>query len=144
MLLVIPTRIYGKSVCTLIDSAAHTCFVTLSYIATVRRKGIPRGIFLELGNGEKYLSRGYAHDVPVVTTGLTMKVGITVTNLLNNVDLVLGIKWLQLVNPVVDWCGAKLYVPNTVHITLLQGYLLTDHVQSRTMTVLSNEEDLQK
>ena len=80
-----------------------------------------RGIFLELGNGEKILSRGYIPDVPVVIAGLTAKIGLTVTNLLHDVDLVLGMNWLQTVNPIVDWCGAELYVPNAVHTALLQG-----------------------
>ena len=60
------------------------------------------------GIGEKYLSRGYVPNVPVVTAGLTVKVGLTVTHLLHEVDLVLGVNWLQLVNPVVDWSGARL------------------------------------
>ena len=84
-------------------------------------KGIPRDIFLELGNGEKYLFRGYVPDVPVVTIGLKMKIGLTITNLLHEVDLVLGINWLQLVNPVVDWSSGKTYLPNAVHPALLQG-----------------------
>ena len=50
------------------------------------------------------------------------------TNLLHEVDLVLGINWLQLVNPVVDWGGGKLYVPNAVHTALLQGDWLEGHV----------------
>ena len=45
---------------------------------------------------------------------------------------------------MVDWCGAKLCVPNVVHTTLLQGDWLVDHVQSRIVTMLSNDEDLQK
>ena len=51
---------------------------------------VPRH-FLELGNGEKYLSRGYVPDIPVITAGLTVKVGLTITNLLHEVDLLLGI-----------------------------------------------------
>ena len=62
----------------------------------------PHDIFLELGNGAKFLSRGYVPDVPVVTTSLTMKIGLTFTHLLHEVDLMLGINWLQLVNHVVD------------------------------------------
>ena len=46
-------------------------------------KGIPRDIFPELGNGEKYLFRGYVPEVPVVAAGLTVKVGLTVTNVLH-------------------------------------------------------------
>ena len=66
------------------------------------RRAYLQNTFLELGNGQKYLSRGYVPDVPIVTAGLTLKVGLTVTNLFHKVDLVLGMNWLQLVNPVVD------------------------------------------
>ena len=113
-------------------------------MAAVGLKRILPDVFLGLGNGEKYLSWGYIPDVPVVSTGLIVKVGLTATNLLHDVDLVLSVNWLQLVNPMVDECGAKLYVPNAVHTALLQGDWLADHVQSGTVTVLSNEEDLQK
>ena len=99
---------------------------------------------MELGNGEKILSRGYIPDVPVVTAGLTVKTGLTVTNLLHDVDLVLGMNWLKLVNPIVDWCGAKLYVPNAVHTALLKGNRLENYVKVGTVTVLSSEEDLDK
>ena len=71
-------------------------------------------MFLELGNGKKHLSRGHVPDVPIATARLTVKIGLTVTNLLHEVDLVLGINWLRLVNPVVDWDGACLYAPNAV------------------------------
>ena len=48
-----------------------------------------------------------------------MKVGPTITNLLHEVDLVLGVNWLQLVNPVVDWSSGKVYLPNAIHTALL-------------------------
>ena len=67
-----------------------------------RTEGHTHDNFLELGNGEKYLYRWYVLDVPVVTVGLTMKVGLTVIILLHDVGLVFGIKWLELVNLVVD------------------------------------------
>ena len=142
LLLVVPTKVYGKSVKTLIDSGATRCFVTPSCVTRVGLKGISQDTFLELGNGQKYLSRGYVPDVPIVTAGLTVKVGLTVTNLLHEVDLVLGMNWLQLVNPVIDWGGGRLYIPNAVHTALLQGDWLEGHVQSGTVTVLSSAEDL--
>ena len=144
LLLVVSASIYGKTVRALIDSGATRCFVTPTCVSAVGLKGTPRDVFLELGNGEKYLSRGYVPEVPVVTTGLTVKIGLTVTNLLHEVDLVLGINWLQLVNPVVDWSGARLYVPNAVHTALLQGNWLEGHVHAGTVTVLSSEMELQQ
>ena len=93
----VPARINGQCVRALIDSGATKCFVTPACLTTVGLKGIPKGIFLELGNDQKYLSRGFVPDVSVVTAGLTVKVGLTITNLLHEVDLVLGVNWLQLV-----------------------------------------------
>ena len=103
------------------NSARTRCFVTPACMTAVGLKGKPHDIFLELGSGEKFLSREYVPDVPMVTAVLTVKVGLTITNLLHEVDLVLGINYLQLVNAVVDWSGAQLYVPNAVHAVLLQG-----------------------
>ena len=91
LVLVVPARIHGKIVKGLINSGATRCFVTPSYVARVGLKGIPRDMFLELGNGEKYLSKGYDPDVPIAIVGLTIKIGLFVTNLLHEVDLVLGI-----------------------------------------------------
>ena len=73
LLLVIPPRINGHCVCALIDSGATRCFVTPACITAVGLKGIPKDIFLELGNGQKYLSRGFVPDVSIVIAGLTMK-----------------------------------------------------------------------
>ena len=119
LLMVVAMRIYGKPVRALIDSGTTRCFVTPACVTTIGLKGQPCDTFLELGNGEKFLSRGYVLDVLVVTAGLTVKIGFTITNLLHEVDLVLGTNWLQLINPVVDWIGAPLYVPNAVQTTLL-------------------------
>ena len=91
LLLVVTARINGHSVPASIDSGATRCFVTPTCVTAIGLKGIPKDIFLELGNGQKYLSRWFVPDVPVVTAGLTMKVGLTITNLLHKVDLVLGV-----------------------------------------------------
>ena len=64
------------------------------YVIVVGLKGVPYNIFLELGNEERYLYNGYVPVLPVVTIGLTVKIGLTIINLLHNVDLVLYINWL--------------------------------------------------
>ena len=89
-----PARIYGQTVKTLIDSGTTRCFVTPSCVARMGLKGIPRDMLLELGNGEKYLSRGYVPDVPIAIAELAVKIGLTVTNLLHEMDHVLGINSL--------------------------------------------------
>ena len=142
LLMVVSASMYGRKIRTLIDSGATRCFVSPACVTACGLKGVPRDIFLELGNGEKILSRGYMPDVPVVNAGLTVKIGLTVTNLLYDVDLVLGMNWLQTVNPIVDCCGAKLYAPNAVHSELLKCSWLEGQVKVGTVTVLSSEEEL--
>ena len=94
LLLVVSARIHGKAVRALIDSSATRCFVAPSCIGAIGLRSEPHDIFLELGNNKKFLSQGYVPEVPVVTAGLTVKIGLTVANLLHEVDLVLGINWL--------------------------------------------------
>ena len=94
LLLVVTARINEHTVRTLIDSGATRCFVTPACVTAVGLKGKPQDTFLELGNGQKFLSRGFVPDVPVVTAGLTVRMGLTVTSLIHEVDLVLGINWL--------------------------------------------------
>ena len=91
LLLVVTARINGHPIQALIDSSATRCFVTLACVTAVGLKGQPQDTFLELGNGQKYLSRGFVPDVPVVTAGLTVRVGLIVTSLLHEVDLMLGV-----------------------------------------------------
>ena len=51
----------------------------------------PHDTFLELGNGERFLSRGRVTNVPVVTGNHCIRCNLTVTSLLHQVDLVLGV-----------------------------------------------------
>ena len=127
LLLVVYARIYGREIRTLIDSGATRCFLSPACVTACGLKGVPRDVFLELGNGEKILSRGYIPDVPVVTAGLTVKIGLTVTNRLHDVDLVLGMNWFQSVNPVVDWCGQNFIyqTQSTPHYCRVTGLNIT-------------------
>ena len=74
MLLVAAAKIYCPNVKALIPSGATRCFVTLAYVNVRGFKAKPQDIFLELGNGERFLSQGLIPDVPIVTTGLTVKI----------------------------------------------------------------------
>ena len=134
----VSAEIYGRNIRALIDSGATRCFVTPACMTMCGIRANPRDVFFELGNGGKFLSRGLIPDVPIVT------VGITVTKLLHEMDLVLGMTWLKLVNPIVDWGSGKLDVPNSVQTALLQGSWLEGQVQTGTVTVLSTEEELSK
>ena len=95
ILLVVPVRIHGREYRALIDSAATRSFISLACITETGMKTRKNNMFLELGNGSKVLSKFEAMDIPVVVVGRTFKIDFTVSDLLHNVDLVLGITWLN-------------------------------------------------
>ena len=97
ILLVVSARIFGHTVHALVDSGATRCFISSGAVLPLGLKSTSEDTLLELGNGDRILSRGKVNDVPVVTAGLSVKLDLTVTKLLHNVDLVLGINWLQTV-----------------------------------------------
>ena len=89
---------------------------------------VPHDTFLELGNGARALSRGMVQGAPITLAGVTTKLDLTVSSLLHEVDIVLGINWLKTVNPIIDWCSGRVYLPGAVHTALLEGtWLSVDH-----------------
>ena len=90
ILLVVPLRIFGHEVRALIDSDATRNFISPAGVTQCGLTIESHNTFLELGDGKKVLSRGRAIDVPVVTSGFTMKTNLKVCNLLHDVDVVLG------------------------------------------------------
>ena len=142
--MVVPARIYGKQFRALIDSGATRCFVSLNcvHIAGLRSKN--RDTFLELGNGMKVLSRAFVPEVPVVVASNTSKIDLTISQLMYDTDIILGLTWLKTVNPIVDWLSGKLYVPNAINTSLILGEWMDEQVKTGTVQVLSNEDGLQK
>ena len=67
----------------LIDSGASRSFVSLRVVEMAQLRWEPHDTFLELGNGERILSRGRVTDVPVVTGDNCTKCNLTVTSLLH-------------------------------------------------------------
>ena len=82
--------IKGKIYKALIDSGATRCFIFPSCMIVAGLQGKRSDTFLELGNDQRVLSRGYVPEVPITLSGHTSIVDMTVTSLLHDVDLVLG------------------------------------------------------
>ena len=99
--------------------------------------------FLELGNGSKVLSKFEAMDIPVVITGRTFKIDFTVSDLLHNVDIVLGITWLKEHNPLVDWSSGNLYILDSHSLMRLFGEWLHAKYKIGTVELLYSHEDLE-
>ena len=103
ILMIVTAKICGKNFKALIDSGATRCFVTPECCIVVGLSASSHDTFLELGNGEKALSRGLVRSTPVSVAGVTRKIDLTVSNVLHDVDIMLGINWLELVNPLIYW-----------------------------------------
>ena len=100
--------------------------------------------FLELGDGKKVLSWGQAVNVPVVTSGYTMKTNLTVSNLLHGVDVVLGMTWLKVADPLIQWSTGHVFIPDSVSsFQRIMGQWLEKQVKVGTVKVLSTNEQLE-
>lgn len=144
ILFVVNATIFGHTVRTLIDSGATRSFISSEAVLPLGLKCTSQDTMLELGNGMKVLSRGKILDVPVVTAGLSMKLDLTVTKLLHNVDVVLGINWLQTVNPIIDWRGSRMFIPESLGVSWLAGHWLGSDERVGTVQVLSDTAELEK
>ena len=100
--------------------------------------------FLELRDGRKVLSRGRAVDVPIVTSGYTMRTSLTVTRLLHGVDVVLGMIWLKVADPLIRWSTGQVYIPNSISsFQKIMGKWMDKQVKVGTVKVLSTNEELE-
>ena len=66
------------------------------------------------------------------------------SKLLHDVDFVLGMNWLETVNPFIDWCAGKTYLPNAVHTAHLIGSWLNHQHKIGTVKTISTHEGLKE
>ena len=144
ILMIVPARIFGHEIRALINSSATRNFISPAGVTKCGLRVESHNTFLELGDGKKVLSRGRAVDVPVVTSGYTMRTNLTVTNLLHGVDLVLGMAWLKVADPLIRWSTGQMYIPDSVSsFQRIMGQWLDKQVKVGTVRVLSTNEDLE-
>ena len=84
------------------------------------------------------LSCGMVQGAPITLACATSRIDLTVSHLLHNVDLVLGMNWLKSVNPIIDWCSERVYLPGAVHAALLEGKWLSSEHAISTVRILSD------
>ena len=144
ILLIVPARIFGYEIRALINSGATRNSISPASVMQCGLRVESHNTFLELGDGKKVLSRGRAVDVPIVTSGYTMRTNLTVSNLLHGVDLVLGMTWLKVADPLIRWSTGQVYIPNSISsFQRIMGQWLDKRVKVRTVKVLSMNEELE-
>ena len=94
-------------------------------------------LHLELADGSKVQSTHKAPNVPIVVGKTVCKVDFIVTQLLFGVDLVLGINWLALWNPVIDWISQKMNIWTGREWNQIQGLLLQSEYNTGTVKDIS-------
>ena len=105
--MIVPIVIQGKISKALVDSGATRCFVSPSCMTVAGLQGKRSDTFLILANGQRVLSCGYIPNVLAILLGHTSPVDLIATPLLHNVDVVLGMTWLQSVRPMIYWLVEK-------------------------------------
>ena len=144
ILLIVPARIFGQELRALIDSGASRNFISPAGVTRCGLTVESHNTFLELGDGKKVLSRGRAVDVPVVTSGYEMKTNLTVSNLLHGVDIVLGMTWLKVADPLIRWSTGQMFIPDSESsYQSIIGQWLEKQVKIGTVKVLSKNEELE-
>ena len=144
ILLVVPARIFGHEIRALIDSGATRNFISPAGVMQCGLTVELHNTFLELGDEKKVLLRGRAVDVPVIMSGYTMRTNLTVSNLLHGVDLVLGMTWLKVADPLIRWSTGQVYIPNSISsFQRIMGQWLDKQVKVGTVKVLSTNEELE-
>ena len=144
ILLVVPARIFGHEICALIDGGATRIFISPARVLQCGLTVESHNTFLELGDGKKVLSRGRAVDVPVVTSGYTMRTNLIVSNLLHGVDLVLRMTWPKVTDPLIHWSTRHVYIPDSISsFQRIMGQWLDKQVKVGTIKVFSTNEQLE-
>ena len=141
--MVVLARIFGREVRALIDSGASRCFISPATVTLCGLDVESHNTFMELADGKKVLSRGRTVGVPVVTGGYTVKMDLTICRLLHGADVVLGMTWLQVADPIIRWSTGDIYIPDSVSsFQRIMGHWLEKQVKTGTVRVLSTNEEL--
>ena len=142
--MVVPGRIFGHGIRALIDSSATCNFISSAGVTKCGLNVESHNTFLELGDGTKVLLQGCTVGIPVVTASYSMKTNLTVYSLLHDVDLVLGMTWLVMVDPLIRWSIGTIYLPDFVLLfQRIMGEWLDRQVKVGTAKVLSTNKELE-
>ena len=106
----VAVSVAGRRCVALIDSGASQSYISPETAALCELECSPASVHLELADGSKIEATQQTLDTPCTVGTATCSLSFTVTKLLSNVDVVLGMDWLCTWNPVIDWRSQKIYL----------------------------------
>ena len=130
MLFRVAVSIAGRRVIALIDSGASQSCMAPKTTALCELECEPAELHLELADGSKIKSTQQTQFTMCTVGEVVSQIRFTMTKLLSNVDVVLGMDWLARWNPVIDWRRQVIHLYVNRHWTQVHGVLLdeTQHV----------------
>ena len=136
MLFRVAVSIAGRRCVALIDSGASQSYIAPETVTLCELECEPAVLHLELADGSKIKATQQTKVTNCTVGEAVSRINFTVTNLLSNVDLVLGMDWLVQWNPVIDWRRQILNLYVNRHWTQVYGTLLDSSQQVGTVKVL--------
>ena len=137
MLFRVAVSIAGRRCVALIDSGASQSYMAPETVTLCELGCEPAVLHLELADGSKIKATQQTQSTSCTVGEAVSKITFTVTKLLSNVDLVLGMDWLVQWNPVIDWRRQILHIYVNRHWTQVYGTLLDAAQQAGTVKILN-------
>ena len=110
ILLRVAISMAGRRCVALIDSGASQSYISPETVALSEIECSPALVHLELADGSKIEATQRTLAIPCTVGTAVCQLTFTVTKLLSNVDVVLGMDWLKTWNPVIDWRKQRIYL----------------------------------
>ena len=136
ILLVVDARIFGKQCRALIDSGATRSFITPAVVLQCGLHSVHQETLLELADGRKLLSQGKCPHTIIAVSNKNCKVDLTVCPLMKDIDIILGMNWLQMTNPLIDWSTPRIVFTEGSNISTIAGVWLESTVPVGQVSVL--------
>ena len=95
VLLKLTVSISGRRLVALVDSRASRCYISPETVTSLGLETSPALVHLELADGSKIQSTQQVQGVRCTMGNFVCRLNFTVTKLLHQVDLVLGVNWLE-------------------------------------------------
>ena len=136
MLFRVAVSIAGRRVIALIDSGASQSYMAPETASLCELECESAELYLELADGSKITSTQQTQFTNCTVGEAVSQIKFTITKLLSNVDVVLGMDWLARWNPVIDWRRQVIHIYVNRQWTQVHGVLLDDTQQVGTVKVL--------
>ena len=131
LLLVVQGRVNGRDVAVMIDSGATRNFIAPQAVERLQLSTEEELSTLELADGSKFISEGKVPNILLTLRSCTFKAQATVAKLFKGLDLILGMTWLEQVNPFINWTAKKLFIQQNDDGSWVQGHWCPELMEAK-------------